>query len=66
MTWGSLSPEAMQVGKPEIHVYYTAIYRAYSSITIGSGPILLVQTSLGGGFKYGLCSPLLGEDSHFD
>ena len=22
--------------------------------------------SLGGGFKYFLCSPLFGEDSHFD
>ena len=24
------------------------------------------QAGLGGGFKYFLCSPLLGEDSHFD
>ena len=24
------------------------------------------HTPLGGGFKYFLCSPLFGEDSHFD
>ena len=26
---------------------------------------MLVKALLGGGFKYFLCSPLLGEDSHF-
>ena len=25
-----------------------------------------IMISLGGGFKYFLCSPLFGEDSHFD
>ena len=25
-----------------------------------------VELILGGGFKYFLCSPLFGEDSHFD
>ena len=25
-----------------------------------------VMTKLGGGFNYFLCSPLFGEDSHFD
>ena len=27
---------------------------------------ILNQPVLGGGFKYVLCSPLVGEDSHFD
>ena len=26
----------------------------------------IIRTKLGGGFKYFLFSPLLGEDSHFD
>ena len=26
---------------------------------------LVKQSELGGGFKYSLCSPLFGEDSHF-
>ena len=25
-----------------------------------------IEAFLGGGFKYFLCSPLFGEDSHFD
>ena len=28
--------------------------------------VLVSLLCLGGGFKYFLCSPLLGEDSHFD
>ena len=28
--------------------------------------LVSINFQLGGGFKYFLCSPLLGEDSHFD
>ena len=48
---------------------YLSLAKMESKVEPGKnsmGAWCIVGTKLGGGFKYFLCSPLLGEDSHFE
>ena len=48
-----------------LYMYIISSLYVLESYHIVSSPMMGIHF-LGGGFKHVLCSPLLGEDSHFD
>ena len=79
---GHLERGPITLGLGDLHGYYNYLHPSWEDPPSGSFPfsnvcgginglqtILYTQVTtnlLGGGFKYVLFSPLLGEDSHFD
>ena len=59
-------PETAVLPLPRLYLQAKQLAKAKTSLGVWSLGYFVNQTTLGGGFKYILFSPLFGEDSHFD